>query len=569
MQTNDPQVAADNLHAGSAALARGAWDEARARFAAALSETQSPEALEGLGMAAWGLNDAGVMFSFREQAYQLYRQRGDRRGAARMATHLAINLVYFRGEYAIANGWLQRAHRLLAGLQPCLEQGWLAVTEAQIVGWVHHDFARVHALSTQAAALGKALGDLNLEMLGLACEGFALVGQGLIDDGMRRLDEATLAAVAGEMTDVDATCSACCCLIFACEWTRDYERAAQWIERLKELAVRWAHPTLFYFCRTHYAGLLVGRGAWAEAEAELVAAVAELEATQPGLAAEALVRLADLRCRQGRFDAAAELFARAEAPPFRALAGDFCLLGRAAIALAHNDVETAIDQAEHFLRAIPEVNRMERIPGLELLVLALVMHGKHAQAEAVLAELHTVAARIATKPMLASARFAAGVVAVAIADHAAARSCFEDAVELWTRSGAPYETALARIELAQSLLALGRAESAAEHVRDALDTFERLGAAPDAERAADLLRQTGRAMRVQAGADGAPCGLTARELEVVRLIAAGKSNTEIAAALVLSVRTVERHISNIYSKIGAGGPVARATATAFALQHGL
>lgn len=147
---------------------------------------------------------------------------------------------------------------------------------------------------------------------------------------MRRLDEAILAAVAGEMTDIDATCPACCCLIFACEWTRDYERAGQWIERLRELAARWPHPVSFAFCRIHYAGLLILQGAWPEAEADLMVATTELAETQPALAAKGLVRLAELHCRQGRFDKASALFERVELPPFRNLAGDFCLSGRAA-----------------------------------------------------------------------------------------------------------------------------------------------------------------------------------------------------------------------------------------------
>lgn len=485
MEMSPPeQTPVDLLRAGQAALARGAWGEARACFVAALRGEETPEALEGLGMAAWGLNDTAVTFDARERAYRLYRQRGDCRGAARMATHLAIDHFFFRGEYAIANGWLQRARRLLEGLGPCAELGWLAVTEAQIAGWAEHDFATVQSLCAQAAGMGKALGDIDLEMLALACEGLALVGQGMIGEGMRRLDEATLAAVAGEMSDIDATCTACCCLLFACEWTRDYERAVQWIERLKELATRWAHPTLFYFCRTHYAGLLVGQGAWAEAEAELETAVAELETTQPALAAEALVRLADLRCRQDRLDAATALFARAEAPPFRALAGDFCLLGRAAMALAQNDVEAAVDLAGRFLRAIPKDDRMERVAGLELLVLALVARGDRAQAEVALSELHEVADRIATKPMQASARFAAGVIAVAAGNYNTAKGYFEDAVDLWSRSGAPYETALARLELAQSLLALGRIQAAEQQAREASAVLQHLGALPDAARAA-------------------------------------------------------------------------------------
>lgn len=565
-ETNNAQAADDNLLCGSAALTRGAWDEARARFAAALSEAQTPQALEGLGTAAWGLNDAATVFAARERAYRLYRQRDDCRGAARLATHLAIDHFFYRGEHAIAGAWLRRARRLLTGLEPCAELGWLLIAESQVAGWAEHDFAAVQTLCAQAASIGKALGSLDLEMLALAFAGLALVNQGSTAEGMRRLDEATLAAVAGEMSDIDAACTACCCLIFACEWTRDYDRAAQWIERLNELARRWKHPTLFMFCRTHFAGLLVSQGAWAAAEAELEAAGDALEATQPALAAEALVRLADLRCRQGRFDAAAVLLERAEGPPFGALVGDFCLLGRAGIALAHGDIASAVDLAQRFLRAVPPDNRLERVAGLELLVQALAVRGELGQAREVLAELRAVANAVGTPSMQAAAHFAEGVVAAD--DHAAAKRCFEDAVDLWTRSAAPWEAALARLELARVLLALGRRATAEQQARRALDALQQLGAAPDAARARALLREIEYPARPSdpAAADEA---ITARELEVLCLIAAGNSNREIATTLVLSVRTVERHISNIYSKIGASGTAARAKATAYALSRGL
>jgi LuxR family transcriptional regulator, maltose regulon positive regulatory protein len=570
IHTSTPEQTFDDLlSAGHAALARGAWAEARTCFVAALQQGETPEALEGLGMAAWGLNDAAVMFDTRERAYRLYRRRDDSRGAARVAANLAMDYFYVRGEYAIAGAWVQRGRRLLAAREACPEAGWLAVAEALMVAWVEHDFAAVQRLCAQAAALGQALEDINLEMLALACEGLALVSQGQISDGMRRLDEATLAAVAGEMTDVDAACTTCCCLIFACEWTRDYERAVQWITRLQELAIRRAHPTQFFFCRTHYAGLLVCQGAWAEAEAVFEVAITGLEASQPALAAEALVRLADLRCRQGRFEAAAELLAQAEQPPFRALARDVCLLGRAALALAQDDVESAIDLAEQFLRAIPANDRLERVGGLELLLVALVAHGDHRRAEAVLDELRAVASRVATKPMQATTRFAEGMLAAAAANYEMAKCCFGDAVDLWFRSGAPYETALARLELAQSLLALGRTHAAEQQAREALDVLEQLGAAPDAARAAALLRAIAHPPQAHYGTTLVDSDLTPRELEVLRLIAAGKSNQEIAHELVLSVRTVERHISNIYAKLGVAGTTARATATAYALQHSL
>jgi ATP/maltotriose-dependent transcriptional regulator MalT len=570
MNTSTTGQTLDGLvSAGRAALAHSAWTDARAYFETALQHGETPEVLEGLGMAAWGLNDAAVMFDARERAYRLYRRRGDPRGAARVAASLAMDHFYVRGELAIANAWVQRGRRLLAGLELCPESGWLAVVEALMLGWTAHDVAAVQQLCAQAAGVAQSSGDIDLEMLALACEGFALVSQGEIGEGMRRLDEATLAAVTGEMTGIDAACTACCCLIFACEFTRDYERAAQWIARLQDLATRRAHPTQLYLCRTHYAGLLVSRGAWREAEAELVAAIAELETTQPALTAEALVRLADLRCRQGRFDAAAELLARAESPPFRALAGDLFLLGRAALALAGDDVATAIDLAEQFLRAVPHEDRLERVGGLELLLAALVTGGDHRRAAAVLDELRAIAGSVATKPMQATVRFAEGMLGMAAAEYDTAKCCFEDAVELWSRSSMPYETALARLGLAQALHALGRTQVANQQAREAHDGLQRLGALPDAARAAALMGETAATPYTQPGTTPGASDLTPREREVLCLIAAGKSNQDIARELVLSIRTVERHISNIYAKIGMSGPTARTTAATYALQHGL
>ena len=180
----------DSLQAGHEALALGAWGDARARFAAALHHAETPEALEGLGLAAWWLDDAAVTFDARERAYRLYRQDGDRQGAARMAIYLAYDYFSFRGEYAVASGWNQRAHRLLEGLEPTPEQGLLAVYEGYMELMRHNDTAMARSLGSQAAELGRTLGMIDLEMLALALEGLARVSEGDIAGGYRRLDDA-------------------------------------------------------------------------------------------------------------------------------------------------------------------------------------------------------------------------------------------------------------------------------------------------------------------------------------------------------------------------------------------
>jgi DNA-binding CsgD family transcriptional regulator len=559
----------DPLNAGQEALARGAWGEARLAFETALNQKETPEALEGLGMAAWWRDDAIVTFEARERAYHLYRQQGNYCGAARVATYLGHDYYSFRGEYALANGWFQRAHRLLKGFELVPEQSLLAIYEGSFALMLRNDTATAHRLGAQAAMIGRTLGVVDLEMLGLALEGLARVSAGDIAEGMRCLDESTTAAVSGEMTDPDACASACCFLIFACERVRDYDRAAQWCIYVQELTRRWNYPLMFSLCRTHYAGILIWRGNWTEAEATLATATNDLIATRQAEAAEGIVRLAHLRRLQGRLGEAATLLDQADSHPYRTVGADLALLERAALALDQGDPATAAEMTERFLRGLPAENRTGRSAALELLVRAQIARGDCAQARLALAELEAIATTVATGPMQASVRFAAGLVAGTEGEYRTACRHFEDAVDLYQRSGAPFETAQARIGLARALLALGRIQVADDQAREAQEALQRLGALPEVDRVAALLRDIKAIPRKENSLAPRVGDLTPREIEVIRLIAAGKSNQEIAAALVLSVRTVERHISNSYGKIGASGSVARATATAYALRHGL
>jgi DNA-binding CsgD family transcriptional regulator len=557
LEQNDP------LHAGQLALGRAAWQEARGLFEAALAAEETPEALEGLGAAAWWLSDAAAVFAARERAYRLYRDRRDDRGAARVAAALAIDHCTFRGEAVLASGWIRRAERLLDG-EVCSELGGLLIVKAHMALMIDHDPPAAHRFAAEARSLGKALGSIDLEMLALAYEGLSLVNLGKVDQGMRCLDEATVAAVTGEMSDVDATCTACCCLIYACEKTRDIERAAQWCAQLEERSRRSSYRVMFALCRAHYAGVLIWRGAWKEAEVVLEEAIGELERTHRAQAAEALVMLAELRCRQGRLDEAAGLFTRAEAHPFQMLAGNLCLLGRTALALERDDAEAAFDLAGRFLRAIPVEDRLERAAGLELLVRAHVALGNSQKAAEALQELRSVAAIVATGPMQAAVRCAEGLVAAA-ADPAAAKPCFEDAIELWTRGGAPFEAARARIELARTLLQLGRRAAALEEVRAAAQSLHAIGAIPAARRAQALAREIERAGGPASEADSS-CRLSSREWEVLRLVAQGMTNKQIASRLSRSEHTVHRHLANILTKLDLPS---RAAAVSYAAKRGL
>ena len=549
------------VDAGREALRRGDWEDAQNIFASALADEETAEALEGLAEACWWQHDEKGTFDAREQAYALYRKHGDRAGAARMATSLAGDSLEFRGQPAVANGWMRRAYRLLEGLEDTPEYAWLTLWDAYLVLNLQNDVVAAHELAVKAAAAGRSLGLLDLEMLALAIEGMALVGQGDIKEGMQRLDEAATAAIAGEMSDRNAVWTTLCTLMTACDRIRDYDRAVQWSARVKELSDQWGFEALFTPCRTHYASVLMWRGDWVEAEQHLTAACSEYATFRPPMAGESIVRLAELRWRQGRWDEATDLFRQVEhegiAQP-----------GRAELALSMGDAKAAADHAERYLRQLPAEDRMERAIGLELMVRSLAATGGYQAALEPLAELERIAKHTTMNALRASAAFASGALAAEQSDYEGARRCFEDAVSLYEKVSAPFDSARARLDLARALLNLGRQPESGREATVALQSFRHIGAAKEAEAAATFLRSLGAAITLQEPAEN-PAGLSSREVEVLELIAAGKSNQEIANDLFLSVRTVERHISTIYEKIGAHGKAARAAATAYALKRGL
>jgi DNA-binding NarL/FixJ family response regulator len=560
--TDAPTLPTDLILAGSRALARGAWQEGRDYFQEAVDLEGSPEAIEGLATAAWWLDDAPAVFHYRERVYRLYRQRGDRRGAARVATGIALDHYLYRGNVAVAIGWLRSAHRLLEGTEPSAEGGWLALWEAHIALFERNDVALAKRVGAETVAIAESLGLTDLGMLGLALQGLAMVSEGQVDDGMRCLDEATTAALAGEITDLDAVVTTCCYLIYACERVRDFARAVQWCEKVEEISHRWSYRSMFGVCRCHYAAVLLWRGEWSRAEDELTLAAPELMSTRPGWVHESIVRLAELRRRQGRAEEATRLFEQALAHPHT-------FLGLAELALDRGDAMTATDLVDRFFRRVPPDDRTARAAGMEVAVRAWIARDSLAEARILVAELEESACVIGTAPLRAVASFASGIVAAATGELDLARRCLEDAVDLFQQQGAPFETAVARIELARILNSLDRRSAAETEARLAMGVFLDLGAGRELLRAASLADDLGIALPSMGEAASPVAPLTRREVEVLRLVARGSNNHQIADELFISVRTVERHISTIYAKIGADGTSARAIATVYAFEHGL
>lgn len=543
---------------GHARLAQGDWPGARAAFEAARDLGETPEALEGLGMAAWWLDDARSVFEARERAYQLYQRRGDRRAAGRVATLIGLDAFHFRGQTAVARGWHRRAHRLLDGLPTAPEHAWLRVWGGEIALATGEDVAHVRAVAVEAVTIGRELGDADVEMLALAQEGLALVMQGEVAAGMPQLDEVATAALSGDMAHPLAIGIACCHLVTACELVRDLGRAAQWCERVREYSARIHFDVLVSVCRTQHASVLMWGGAWSDAEAELQRAIEHLAGARPSMQEQAVVRLAELRRRQGRFDDAEALLDRVEWHPHARLV-------RAAIALDRGDPGSAADLVRRFLEQAPPSNKTDRALACELRLRAQLALGQAPEAR-VLEELRELAAGVGTDVLRAGAQAAAGLAAAACGQPERARGALEDAVGLFARAGAGYEAARARVELARALIALDRREAARAELERACHVFEELGAVGDAKGARTLLLQEAGGRGRTAGARGTlPGGLSPREVEVVRLLAQGLKNLEIATRLGVSAFTVKRHVANILTKLDLP---TRAAAAAHAARKG-
>ena len=494
----------------------------------------------GLGVAARYEIDAATATDAHERAFRLAQELGDDDTAALVAIQLSYDAYAFHG-VPEAIGWAERAAMLVEGRAATAATAFVPFIRAYVALLGQHDPQAAIAGAGEARQLARLTGASDLEMLALALEGLSLVSAGEVDDGMTKLDTAAAAAVGGAMTDVDSIETVCCFVIDACKRVRDLERANEWCLRVREIATRFSDRQMFAICRIHYADVLLWHGDWVEAERELEASAKELARLRPGRDEDALVRLAELRRRQGRHAEALQLLERSTAHRLHPLITGL-------LALDRGDAAQSRAEADRLLRRIGVGDRFERVAGLELLVRAALATGDGDAARLAADEIGAIAAAAPNSPLRATALLTEGRLAAAASEHQLARALLEDAADLFEAIGARYDAALACTELAACLRLAGRDKAATVADRRARLTLESLGVPVTVERRGDLSR---------------------REAEVLRLVASGDSNEGIARTLFLSVRTVERHVANIYAKLGLSGRSARAAATAWAHTNGI
>jgi DNA-binding CsgD family transcriptional regulator len=540
------------LERGREAYVRRAWRSAYGSLSAA--DRASPlgaEDLELLATAAYMLGRDDDCLSVFERAHNAYLDRGDALRAVRCAFWTGINLA-LHGELARASGWFGRAERLLERQgDDCVERGYLLipiVLRHKAVG--DHDAAQ--ATAAEAVEIGERFRDRDLVALTVQEQGHALVRLGRVEEGLRLVDEAMVAVIRGELSPI-VTGLVYCNTIARCQEVYELRRAREWTGAL----TRWceqqpdmvAHTGV---CLVHRAEIMELGGAWPDALEEAQRAVERFAA---GMSHQrdmgyALYRQGEIHRLQGAFEAAEAAYREASR------CGREPQPGLALLRLAQGEPDTA---AAAIRRVVEETRQpLARAGLLPAYVEIMLAVGELEAARTACRELEEIAERQGSEVLRALHAQARGAVALAEGDARAALLSLRDAQRLWQELETPYESARTRALVGMACRALGDAEAAALELGAARGIFEQLGAGRDVTRI-DSLTAAG------PGSISAH-GLTEREMEVLRLVAAGKSNRQIAAELVISDHTVRRHLQNIFAKLGVSS---RAAATAFAFRHDL
>ncbi|TMK35364.1 MAG: LuxR family transcriptional regulator [Actinobacteria bacterium] len=528
------------------ALARQAWAEVLDALQGVDPDRLSPQDLEGFADAAWWMSRWDGSTAARQRAYAGYAAAGQDPQAGFNAVLLCFDHLE-RGDPSVAMGWLMRAQRHLADHEPCFQQGFLALCQAAVA---QHggDLETAMTLAERAHQIGGRFDHRDVIALALLTRGQVLISMGRVAEGLALLDEAMTSVIADELTpyftgvlycSVLDTCLDIADLGRAGEWSR---AAATWCETLPRES---AYPGR---CRVTRAEVAALSGAWADAERE-ARHVSEDAVTDPPTAGRALYQCGEIMRRTGDLRGAEDAFSRAHGLGFDPQPG------LALLRLAQGKADAASTSLRVALGG-EEGRSFRRVRLLSALVEIALALGDVAGAADASGELSLIAGEIGTPALKATAATARGAVRLTEGASQEALDELRRASAAWSELKLPYESARTRALFGVAVRNAGDAEGARLELRAARAAFERLGARPDALRAAALIDEP----------PDVPAGLTAREIQVLRLVGTGMTNRDIAATLVISQHTVARHLQNIYAKLGVP---TRAAATAFAFEHGL
>jgi DNA-binding NarL/FixJ family response regulator len=541
---------AHELERAREAYARMAWREARDAFERADREAPTgAEDLERLATSAFMLGRIDDFLSVLERAHHAYVEAGNGCRAARCAFFIGVNLR-FRGETARATGWWARGQRLVEREGGnCAERGYLMLS-ATIRGVTTGDYETAYAAAARAAEIGERFRDPDLYALALQAQGNVLLHQGRVEDGLGLLDEAMLGVAGGELSPI-VTGVVYCNVIAGCEEVYDVGRAREWTQALSEWCE--AQPDMMSFsgrCLAHRAEIMRIHGAWPDALEEARRARERCErAMNRAAAGQAIYQLGEVHRLRGEVEAAEAAYLEANAY------GREPQPGLALLRLLQGDVEAAAGAARRALGECTDpLGRARLLPAYADIMLAC---GSVGEARSASEELDGIVAACPSAMLGAIGSRVRGAVELAEGDPHAALVSLRAALAGAQGIGAPYEAARARVLLGLGCRALGDEDTAALELEAAREAFAALGAAPDL---------AGLPTGVPAAQAAERHALTARELEVLRLVAVGKSNRQIAADLVVSEHTVARHLQNIRGKLGVPS---RTAAAAFAFEHDL
>ncbi len=472
----------DTLEAARAAASDQQWRAAYVSFSTLGERELAPEDLETYAEAAWWNGQLDEAISLRERAHAEYTAAGDPLGAARMALVLAWDYEG-RGSFAVSNGWLASAERILDGLPEAPEHGRLLLLKGIAALFAEGDLERAVELFEETFELASRVGDRDVQMLALSGKGRAFIKAGEIERGLALLDEATASAMCGDIRP-HAAGLVYCVTISSCQDLGDVRRAAEWTEAANRWCDRLDVTGFPGACRIHRAEVLRIRGDWPAAEAQALAACEELLDFDRSITAGGHYEIGEIRRRQGNFAGAEEAYRVSNE------LGRDPQPGLALLRLAEGKVDAA---TAGITRALDEttdpLSRLRRLPArVEIAIAAGDLRAARAAADEMegIIDSYKIGERRAAA-FDALLHFARGRILLAEGDSEGAASALKRARDEWQGVGAPYETAQARLTLGIAFRRLGDEHAAAAELEGALGAFERLGAKLDEARAQELL----------------------------------------------------------------------------------